>query len=144
MRGLRGVLDDGFEDIDVLEEPAPSFVGDAAEGLRPFLVVAFPDLDQAGLVQDLEVPAQVAVGQVAEFFQVREDNATGLGDQRGHDAEPCFFVEDALEAIVSDTGRSILPASVLWSDMISLQRAIEHERGQNLAGPEGKAHRPRG
>ena len=39
------------------------------------LVESLPDLDEAGLVQDLEVPAEVAVGEVAEFLQVGEDDA---------------------------------------------------------------------
>ena len=78
-RRLEGVLDDGLEHVDVLEEPAAAVVGDPAEGLRPVLVEALPDLDEAGLVEHLEVPAEVAVGEVAQLLEVGEDHARGGG-----------------------------------------------------------------
>src|ERR1700731_4202905 len=80
--GVEGVADDGLEHVDIVQKPAPAFVGDPAQGLGTVLVEPFPDFDEAGLVQDLEVPAEVAIGQVAEFLEVGEDQAAGVGDQR--------------------------------------------------------------
>src|SRR5271157_5762564 len=105
---LESVLDHGLEDVDVLEEPAATLVGDPAKGLRAILVEPFPDLDEAGLVEDLEMTAEVAVGQVAQLLEVREDDAARVGDQRGHDAEPGLLVEDSLQALVSKAARRFL------------------------------------
>src|SRR5271157_1538050 len=105
---LESVLDQGLEDVDVLEEPAATLVGDPAKGLRAILVEPFPDLDEAGLVEDLEMTAEVAVGQVAQLLEVREDDAARIGDQRGHDAEPGLLVEDSLQALVSKAARRFL------------------------------------
>ena len=43
------------------------------------MVEALPDLDESGLVQDLEMPAEVSVGEMAELLQLREDDARAGG-----------------------------------------------------------------
>ena len=100
-----------------------------------------PDLDEAGLVEHLEVPAEVAVGQVAEFLEVGEDDAAGVGDQRGHDAQPGLLVEDALQPLVGEAAGDS-SGVVLGGVMIPLQGAVEHGGREQLAHAEGKAHGP--
>jgi hypothetical protein len=46
--------------------------------------------------------AEVAVGEGAEIFEIIEDQAIGMGDEGGEDAEAGFFVDDAFEAVLSD------------------------------------------
>src|SRR5512135_1282106 len=70
--GGQGIGDDVFEDADVFEEAATSLLGQAAEGLGAVLLEPLADLDESGLVEDLEVPAEIAVGQGAEFLEVGE------------------------------------------------------------------------
>jgi hypothetical protein len=62
--------------------------------------VPFPEGDQPGLAQHVEMPRQVAVGERAQPLQLIECHARGTRDERGHDAEPRFLVERALQSIV--------------------------------------------
>ena len=70
---------DVLQHVDVFEEPPAALVGEPAEGLRALVVEALPDLDEPLLVEHLEVPAEVAVGQGAEVLQVGEEEALGVG-----------------------------------------------------------------
>ena len=135
--GLEGVLDDGFEDVDVFEEPAPAVVGEPAEGLGAVVVESLPDLDEAGLVQDLEVPAEVAVGEVAEFLQVGEDDAARVGDQRRHDPQPGLLVEDALEALVGEPAGRL--AGLVFSRRHGRAPGCDRARRRPGAGPRRRA-----
>src|SRR5262249_27829141 len=67
-----GVGDDLLELGEVVEE-APTAGGRQPTGrVRPVVPEALLDLDQAGLLEDAEMPAQIAVGQATEVLQVAE------------------------------------------------------------------------
>src|SRR5439155_8424633 len=56
---------------------------------------------------DLQVPAQVAVGQQAQFLQVVEQQALWVRDQRGHDPQTGLLVDDAFQAVVGEAAGRI-------------------------------------
>ena len=60
------------------------------------------DLDDAIVLQHLEVPAQVTVGQPAELLQIAERQTLGIGDQRRQYAEPRLLVDDTIEPLVGE------------------------------------------
>ena len=55
--------------------------GDAAQRLRPVLIVTFDDLDQLGLFEYFQMPAQVPVCQCAELLQIIEGQSFGMSKQ---------------------------------------------------------------
>src|SRR5690349_16087394 len=62
-RGPGGVAHQAFEHGKVVKEFAPAGPGQAAAGVWPVAFIALGDLDEARLLQHLQVPAQIAVGQ---------------------------------------------------------------------------------
>ena len=75
---------------------------DPAQRLRPVALEALGHLDQPGLLQHLQVAAEVAVGEAAEPLQVGEHQALGVGGQRGQHAEPRPLVDHPVEALVGE------------------------------------------
>ena len=71
------------------------------------------------------MPAQVAVGEMAHFLQLGEDNSRRLRDQGRHDAEPAF--SGTRPAHVGETAVA-LPALALDRDMIALQCEVKARR----------------
>jgi hypothetical protein len=65
-------------------------------------VEAFPDFDDTGSVQDLEMPAQIAVGQAAQLLQIGKETSVTAGQQRRQDPESRAFVERAIETFVRE------------------------------------------
>ena len=61
--GADGVGHDVFQHRDVLDETLAAVRGQHAQRLRAIVLEALPNLDQAGLAEDLQMPAQVAVGE---------------------------------------------------------------------------------
>lgn len=94
-RGVQGVADDVFEDVDVLKEPGSTRGGEAAEGLRSVVLIALPDLDEPGLMENLKVSTEVAVSQGAQILEVGEDQSLGVSDQRRENSQSRLLVEDA-------------------------------------------------
>ena len=94
------VADDLLEFLEIRDESRASFRAEAVEGLRPAAFGAAPGFDQPGLLQYVDVTAQVAVGERAEAFQLGEDRSLGPRHERRHDPEPRLFVKDAVEPFV--------------------------------------------
>ena len=69
---LGRVADHALQHGEILEEAAASGGGEAAGGLGPVAVVALADLDEARLLQHLEMAAEIAVREAAELLQVGE------------------------------------------------------------------------
>src|ERR1043166_4702645 len=59
---------DVFEHGDVLDKAASPVGGELDKRLRPVVLDALPDLYDAGLLQELEMPAQITVGERAELL----------------------------------------------------------------------------
>src|SRR5690242_6790172 len=70
--------------------------------MRPVSFVALDDFDQAGLLQHLEIPAEIAVGQPAKLLQVGEGQSLRVRHQRGQQAKPCLFMDDAVEPRIGE------------------------------------------
>ncbi len=102
--GPGGVANDLFEDGEVVQESLSAVGGQAAGGQWPVLFIALYDLHQPGFLQDLKMPAEVAVREAAQLFQVGERQALGLGDQGGEDAESGFLMDDAVQSLVGERG----------------------------------------
>src|SRR5262249_24461840 len=52
----QGVGDDAFQHGNVFEKALAAFRGQPAQGLRAVALEPFPDFDEPGLLQDLQVP----------------------------------------------------------------------------------------
>src|SRR5438046_889546 len=76
-----------------------------AKRLRPIVLEALPDLDEAGFAENLQVPAQVAVGQGAQILQIVEDQARRMRRQRGDDAQARFLMNHAVEPFIGKPAR---------------------------------------
>src|SRR2546426_7025292 len=103
--GGRCIGDHGLEDREIVEEaPAPRG-REPAGRLRAMVAEALRDLDQAGLLEDAQMAAQVAVGQAAELLQVAEGEPLGVGGQRGEKRETRPLVDHAVEPLVGKAPR---------------------------------------
>src|SRR5262245_31913403 len=98
--GRQRVTEHTLQDIEVLAEAIAAVVGDADERLWSVSLVTFPHLDQSRLLQDRQVPTQVAVGEGAEALEVVEQKPVGSPEQAGEDAEPGLLVDDPVESLV--------------------------------------------
>jgi hypothetical protein len=56
--------------------------------LRPAGAGVSADRDEPRGLQYLQMPAQVAIGQVAELEKLAEEQALGVGEERCENAEP--------------------------------------------------------
>ena len=70
------------------------------------------NLDEAGLMEDLKVPAEVAVGQ-RRIPEVGEEKPFGVVDERGHDSEP--LRERRVQACHMRTAPSCRRSVAYWS-----------------------------
>jgi hypothetical protein len=64
------------------------------------VVEAFPDFDQARVPEDVEMAAQITIGEAAQLPQIREEPPFASRKQRGHDPEPGALVQRAIQALV--------------------------------------------
>src|SRR5262249_48033349 len=101
-RRTRGFLDHALEHSEVVDEALPPAPRHAARGQGPLAVERLGDLDQASLFQDLQMAAEIPVGERAELLQVREGETFGMRHQRGENAEARLLVDDAVEARVGE------------------------------------------
>jgi len=99
---LSGVLDDLFECEQVVEVAFAAGGGDAADGLGAGAVVFLEEFDHLFGLEDGEVAAEVAVRERAELFEFVEEQAFGIGDERGEHAEAGALVDDAVESFVGE------------------------------------------
>src|SRR5690242_21148089 len=65
--------------------------------MRPVSFVALDDFDQTGLLQYLQMAAQIAVGQAAQRLQVGEGQSLRIRHQRGQQSKSRLFMDDAIE-----------------------------------------------
>src|ERR1051326_3577355 len=86
--------------FQVLEESLAPLGRETAKRLRSIVLVALPDLDEPGLGKDLQVTAEIAVGERTNFFQIVEAKPLRFGEQRRHDAESRFLMKGAIESFI--------------------------------------------
>ena len=58
-----------LQDGEIVEEAAAAGRREPASGVRPVALVALGDVDEAGVLQDRQVAAEIAVGQRASRFR---------------------------------------------------------------------------
>ena len=75
----------------------------AAECLRSLAFEAFPDFNQACVPEDIEMTAQIAVGEAAQCLQIGEQPSFALSQERGRHPEPRALVHRAIECLVGET-----------------------------------------
>jgi hypothetical protein len=83
--------------------PAPQR-SDSIESLRPPTVRTFGKAHQAGLLQNLKMTVQIAVGERTELFHFRERQPSRVRDQAGQHAQTRALMNDAIQAIVGKWG----------------------------------------
>ena len=118
--GADGVGHDVFQHGDIFDESLATQLGQDAQGLRAVVLEALPNLDDARLAEDLQVPAQVAVGQGAEVLQIVEDQAARMRRQTRDDREPGFLVDDAVEPFIGEAARQKADLVVLGETLTSV------------------------
>ena len=96
---------DLFQHADVLGEPSPTAGRQAIHGLWSWSCRALPDVYQTRLTQNVQVPAEISVGERAHCFQIVEKQPLGIGRQRGQNAQARLFVHNTVEAGDSDRVR---------------------------------------
>lgn len=96
-------MQDLLKFFKVGEKALAPYGGEPAEGMGPVVAEAFPDLDDACVVEYLQMPAEVAVGQGTEFFQIVEQQAFGVSEKGSQDAEASLFMEQPIEAVISES-----------------------------------------
>ena len=101
------VVDDAFQFGEVGEESAFSRCGEGDARLGTGGRQGAVDLDQTGFVKNVKVPAEVAVGQRAQLFQLGEEQSLRLRGQGHEDAGAGLLVQDAVEAVVAEPARGI-------------------------------------
>src|SRR6476620_8883178 len=70
--GFQGVADNGFEDGNILEETSPAFIREPDQRLGPVARMLLRYFHKTGFAERLQVPAQVAVRELAQVFEVVE------------------------------------------------------------------------
>src|SRR5262249_48517580 len=100
--GAGGVAHDLLQHAQIAEIAPTTLGGDPADGLRPVVIVTLLDLDQPGVLEHLQMPAEVAVGQPAQLLQVAEHQALGMADQRGEHAQARLLVNDTVEPRIGE------------------------------------------
>ncbi len=98
--GPGGVGHDALQLADILQKTLAARRGQMADRQRPVAVEALSDIDEAGLLKKLQVAAEVAVGQGAEFLEVVEREALGMPGEGGDDAEARLLVDEAFQPFV--------------------------------------------
>src|SRR3954451_17989385 len=68
--------------------------------MRTVAFVPLGHLDEAGLLQHLQVTAEIAVGEAAELLEIGKGQALGMRHQRGQESEPRLLVDDAIESVI--------------------------------------------
>ena len=68
--GRRRISNDLLEHPQVLHVAVPTLFGNAANSLRSIALETLRDRDEAGFLQNLYVPAQIAIGEAAQLLQV--------------------------------------------------------------------------
>jgi hypothetical protein len=130
-----GVANDAPQLREIRVETAIPVGAQPAQRLRAAVLKSFPDIDNAGLPQHLEVPAQIAVSETAKPLEIGEEPSLSPGQKRNHDAESRFFVERPIEAFVGEAaviGRRGLRSTreTAWSRFhLLFDRFLVHRRG---------------
>src|SRR4051794_21990505 len=97
-----GVGDDLLEFGDVLEKSLAPALGQPAQRLRPIALVALPYLDKTRLLQQLNLPAEIAVRQRAQRLEIVEHESLRMRGQRRENAQARALVDHALELLVRE------------------------------------------
>src|SRR5712675_2455722 len=65
-------LNDLFKHGQIFKIAGAALPRDAADGLWSIAIETFGNLDQAGILENLEVTAEIAVGQAAQLLEIAE------------------------------------------------------------------------
>lgn len=65
--------------------------------------MSFFDFDYLLRFKDMEVPAQIAIGQRAKLLEIIEEETLRMGDERCKNAETGALMNDSVEAFVGET-----------------------------------------
>lgn len=99
------VVNDAIEFFQVGVKSRSPFRRQPAERLRTPVLEPFPDFNESRPPQQIEMPAQIAVGERTQALQLGEHEPFRMDDQRRHDAKPGFLVQRPLEAFVREAAR---------------------------------------
>lgn len=82
----QGIADDLLKDGEVFKVSLAARGGYAGGGLGSAYIGFLRKADHTVFFEYLEVPGEVAVGQIAELFQFNKTEAAGVSDKRGENA----------------------------------------------------------
>src|SRR5713101_6907622 len=91
-----------LQHLDVFEIAAAPEGRDPAHRLWPVVVETLRDLHHPRFLQNLQMPAQVAVAQRAQLLQVVETQPLGMRDQRSENAEARPLVDQSIQPFVRE------------------------------------------
>jgi len=93
---------DAFELVDVGEKPLPAAFGDPVDRLRPSRAAQFLGRYDAKFGKCVDVPVEIAVGEITSPLELGKAQAFRMRDQTGADCEPAALVKDALQAGIGE------------------------------------------
>src|SRR5262249_28597991 len=64
--------------------------------------IALDDVDEAGLLQHLQMAAEIAVGEAAELLEISKGEPFRMRHQRSQQTEPRLLMDDAVEAVIGE------------------------------------------
>ena len=99
------IANDVLELFEIRLEALTPLGREPAQCLWPPVFESLPHFDEPGLLEHVEMPAEIAVRQCAEPLQIREQQAFGAHDERCHDPQPGFLVQHALEPVIGEATR---------------------------------------
>src|ERR1700722_20175556 len=99
-----GVQQHLLENREILDVAPATQSRDAARRVRPVVLQAFRNRDQLGRFKPLQMPIEVAVGERAQLFEIAEQQAFRMSDERGEHAQAGALVNDAIQAVVRESG----------------------------------------
>src|SRR3974377_730249 len=73
--GSRGIAHQSFQHGEIFEKATASDPGKTAGGVRTVALIALGYLEKPRFLQDLKVPAEIAVGQAAKLLEVGKGQA---------------------------------------------------------------------
>jgi len=97
-----GIADDLLERGQILQVTFAAIRGNAADGERAILVMPLDDLDEAGILEDSKVAAQISIGERAELLEIVEGQSLGIGDQRRQHTQARVLMDHTVQAFVGE------------------------------------------
>src|SRR5262245_55609651 len=95
--GARRVTHDLLKHIEILQVAFAALARNLAERLRAIVLKAFDDLNEPRLFQHLKMPAEIAVGDIAELLEIAEQQPFRVRHKRGEHAQTHLFVDHTIK-----------------------------------------------